>query len=107
MVGQSLIQLLGDVGHRGMQELKSLIQAQVKSVKGACFSGRVVRLHDRFYCLKVNICELLLPEVVQSINHVTKFVVSEMLICALYQLVQFSEDPLVCETQLVAFDTVL
>jgi len=105
VVRQSLVELFGDVGHSRVQQLQSLVKADIQGVEGSSLAGLVVRLHYGLDGFEVDICKLLLPEIVQSVYHITEFVIDEVLVGALDQQVELSKNPLVSEGQFASFDT--
>jgi len=96
-VRQPLVQLLSDEGHRGVQKLKRSIEHSVQSVER---SLAVTSFDGGLDSFEVHVSEVLLPEVVEAVCHVTELVVHEVMVRVGSQLVEASKDPLVRQRQL-------
>ena len=90
---QSLEELLCDVGHGRVEHLESCIEADVKGVESGSFLCRGVRFHHGFYCLKVDVRKIFLPEVIQVVDHGTEAVLLKVLVRALDEQAQPRQNP--------------
>lgn len=96
---KSLEEFLSDVGHSWMEHLQGGIKANVKGIEGSSFLASAVTFHHRLDCLKVHIGEVLLPEVIQVVDHDTESVFFKVLVSALDELTKTCEDPAIWERE--------
>ena len=86
-----------------MKESEARVKTPEQGVSRSLLRLLICSLHNRFYCLDVDICQFLQPEIVQAHHHLSELVVLEALISVVDSTAESSEDPLVSEAKFHAW----